>query len=114
MTLDEICAEAKGLTPRAASMAVVMLRRASPVPKFWQASLASALSLGARTGDPLSRGEIADLLQAAIHPIDRPDWLRNDEFASAHRFTCNANLAAEKWKSIVLTLLDYEDYSIRH
>ena len=113
MTLDDLCAEAKGLTPRAARMAVVMLRRAGPLPNFWQASLASALSLGARTGEPLSRGEIADLLQAAIQPVDRPDWLLNDEFASAHRFACNVHLAAEKWKSIVVTLLDYDE-NARH
>ena len=115
MTLDDLCANTERLTPRAANMAIVMLPVAGPLPSFWHAELAGALFLVARRAEPLSISEIGDVLHAANSAVDRADWLRNGgDFRSALLFACNAHLAAEKWKSIVMTLLDYEDYSIRH
>jgi hypothetical protein len=32
----------------------------------------------------------------------------------AHRFVVNAHLAAEKWKLLVMTLLDDEDHNTMH
>lgn len=115
MTLDELCTETEGLTPRAASMATVLLEVAGPLPSFWHAALTGALSLRAGRTEPLSTGEIGDVLHAATHTVDRADWLRNgSDFGSALYFACNAHLAAEKWKSIVMTLLDHGDYNVRH
>ena len=114
MTLDELCAETERLTPCAARMAIVMLPLAGALPSFWHAELVGALLLVARRVGPLSAVEIGDVLHAAIHPVDRADWLRNsDEFAAAHRFAVNTHLAAEKWKSIVMTLLAYGE-NARH
>ncbi len=115
MTLDELCAEAKGLTPRAASMAAVMLRIVSPMSSAWHATLARSVGLAARGDTPFAPSEIEDVLYAAIHPEKGADWLLdNDDFALAHRYVVNAHLAAEKWKSIVMTLLDDENDNSRH
>jgi hypothetical protein len=115
MTLDELCAEAKGLTPRAANMASVMLRMVGPMSSGWHAALVHSLELAACSDAPLAPNEIEDVLNAAIHPEKRADWLHdNDDFVLAHRYVVNAHLAAEKWKSIVMTLLDEENDNSRH
>lgn len=115
MTLDELCAEAKGLAPRSASMASVMLRMVGPMSSVWNAALARSLELAARSDAPLAPSEIKDVLYAAIHPEKRSDWLLdNDDFVLAHRYVVNAHLAAENWKSIVMTLLDDEGNNARH
>jgi hypothetical protein len=115
MTLDQVCAEARGLNPRAASMASVMLRVVGPMPFAWHAAVSRSLELAARSDTPLAPGEIEDVLFAAVHPEKRADWLlRGDDFVLAHRFVVDAHLAAEKWKSIVMTLLDEVDDNTRH
>jgi len=59
--------------------------------------------------------EREDVLCAAIHPEKGAHWLLdNDDFVVAHRYVVNAHLAAEKWKSIVMTLLDDEENNARH
>ena len=114
MTLDEICAEARGLTPRAANIALAILPMVGPLPTFWHAALTDALVLVARRGAPLTSDEIDEVLHAAVYPENRTGWLRNgDEFVLAHQSVVNAHLSAEKWKSIFMTLIDLNT-STRH
>lgn len=113
MTLDELCAEARGLKPGTARMAFVMLRIAGPLPTVWHAALADALAVAAQGVEPFAPSEIEDVLAAAVNPGDRPAWLLHDEeFMLAHRFVVDAHLSAEKWKLIVMTLLDDEDHTM--
>ncbi|MDM0109225.1 hypothetical protein QTH97_30100 [Variovorax sp. J22R24] len=115
MTLDELCAEARGLTPRAARMASVMLPMAGPLSTAWNTAVADALELAACGGEPLAPSEVNDVLAAALHPVGRAGWLlQNVEFVLAHRLVVNAHLAGEKWKSIVMTLLEHDGDRSHH
>jgi hypothetical protein len=81
----------------------------------WHAAVSQSLELAARSDAPLAPSEIEDVLFAAVHPEKRADWLLcGDDFVLAHRYVVNAHLAAEKWKSIVMTLLGDVDDNTRH
>lgn len=114
MTLDDLCMEAARLTPRAASMASVMLQLVGPLSSAWQRALFGAVGSAARN-QPFTTDEVDDLLRATLEPAHRADWLiGNSEFAEAHSFVVDSHLAAEKWKSIVMRLLDDADSNTCH
>ena len=114
MTVDELCATAKGLSPRAASMASAMLPLTGPLPTALHSALTAALDPSAHNVEPLTAGEVQDVLHAAVRPADCAPWLRdNDDFVQAHRFAVTVCLTAECLTTTVLELL-LEDHSTVH
>lgn len=106
MTVDELCATAKGLSPRAASMASAMLPLTGPLPTALHSALTAALDHAARNAEPLTACEVQELLYAAVHPADCVAWLRdNNNFVQAHRFAVAVCLTAERVTTTALELL---------
>ena len=115
MTLDQVCQEAQALTPEAAHMASLMLPLAGPMAAAWQTELECSLAAAARGYLPLGPGQIADVLHAALHPDTRAGWLvGNTDFQIAHQCVVHAHLAAERWNSFAMLLLDGKDDNVRH
>ena len=115
MTLDQVCQEAQKLTPAAAHMASLMLPLAGPMAAAWQAEMERSLAAAAQRYLPLGPGQIADVLHAALHPETRAGWLvGNTDFQIAHQCVVHAHLAAERWNSLAMLLLDDQDGNARH
>ena len=115
MTLDQVCQEAQALTPEAAHMASLMLPLAGPMAAAWQAEMELSLAAAAQGYLALGPGQIADVLHAALHPDTCAGWLvGNTDFQVAHQCVVHAHLAAERWNSFAMLLLDDQDGSARH
>lgn len=115
MTLDQVCQEAQALTPEAARMAEIMLPQAGPMASAWQTEVERSLGAAAQGQLPMSSDQTADLLHAALHPGARARWLvGNANFRLAHRWVVHVHLAAERWNSFAMVLLDDQDGGARH
>ena len=96
-------------------MASLMLPLAGPMAAAWQAEVERALAAAAQGYLPLGPGQIADVLHAALNPDTRAGWLvGNTDFSIAHRCVVHAHLAAERWNSLALLLLEVQDGNPRH
>ena len=115
MTLDQVCQEAHALTPEAAQMSSRMLHLAAPMAAAWQAEIEHSLAGAAQGSLPLCPRQSADVLHAALHPESRAGWLiGNSDFQNAHRCVVHARLAAERWNSLAMLLLDDQAGNSRH
>ena len=115
MTLDQVCQEAQALTSTAAHMASLMLPLAGPMAAAWQAEIEHSLVAAALGSLHLGPQQIAEVLHAALHPDTRAGWLvDNSDFRSAHRCVVHARLAAERWNSLAMLLLDDQGGNARH
>jgi hypothetical protein len=95
-------------------MARAMLTLIGPLPTALHEKLAATLEHVAVGFLPLSHSANDEVIHGALHPDDRADWLRNDDFKQALLFVADVRMVLEACQWAILQTLDSDEHSAMH